>query len=146
MKTPHWVLHFFFYTLCSFVLYARPERDLDEADWNTPRPERQYKSLEEERFQMECNYLGIKGERKKKAREFFEFSQQQRELVKENTSAGKLTLTSAIKKLNRIDIEYYEQLTPLVSGKKNKARLEGILDKLREMGNGQVSMQKCQQK
>jgi len=95
---------------------------------------------------MECNYLGIKGERKKKAREFFEFSQQQRELVKENTSAGKLTLTSAIKKLNRIDIEYYEQLTPLVSGKKNKARLEGILDKLREMGNGQVSMQKCQQK
>ena len=95
---------------------------------------------------MECDYLGIKGDRKNKARKLFTISQQQRELIKENKAEGKLSVPHAIQKLNQIDIEYYEKLTPLISGKKNKTRLERLLDKLRIRSNGQANMQKCQKK
>ena len=129
--------------VCPFVLKADQRRGNDLEDLEFPHHKYEYENYAEERFQMECDYLGIKGGKKKKACKLFEASQQQRELVKENKSEGKLTVTRAIKKLNQIDIEYYEQLRPLVSGKKHKARIERILDKLRKRSDGQVSMQKC---
>ena len=145
-KIRHWQLlwmpPFFLYTVCPFTLYAMPERDLEEGDWYTPRQERQYENLVEERFQMECDYLGIKGERKKQARELFELSQQQRELVKEKRLERKITARGVIQKLNQIDIEYYEKLAPLIAGKKNNTKLRRILDRLRKKSDGQVSIQK----
>ena len=132
-----WMLPFFFYAVCSFTLYTTPEKDLDQADWNTVRLERHYKNLAEERFQMECDYLGIKGERKKKARELFELSQQQRELVKKKRLERKITARGAIQKLNQIDIKYYEKLAPLIAGKKNNTKLGRILDKLRKKSTDQ---------
>jgi hypothetical protein len=91
---------------------------------------------------MECDYLGIKGERKKQAREFSEVSQQQRKLVKEKRLERKITARGAIQKLNQIDIEYYEKLAPMIAGKKNNTKLGRILDKLRKKSDARVSIQK----
>jgi len=137
-----WLLQFYSYLVFPVSLCAGDGRDLDEEDLYIPRPEKRYESLVEERFQMECDYLGIKGHRKKKARQLFEISQQKRELVEKNKVSGKQQVTRAIGKLNRIDIEYYERLAPLVSGRKNRTRLERILDTLRKRNDRQVNMKK----
>ena len=137
-----WLLHFYSYLVFPFSLCAGDGRDLEEEGLYIPRPEKRYESLVEERFQMECDYLGIKGNRKKKARQLFEISQQQRELVERNKASGKQQVARAIDKLNRIDIEYYERLIPLVSGRKNRTRLGRILDTLRKKNDRQVNMKK----
>ena len=134
--------HFCLLMVLPLSLYAKAERDLHEGDWNTPGLERHYKNLVEERFQMECDYLGIKGERKKQARDLFEQSQQQRQLVKKKRLEREITARDALQKLNQIDIEYYEKLAPVIAGKKNNSKLGRILDELRVRSDARVSIPK----
>ena len=91
---------------------------------------------------MECDYLGIKGERKKQASELFELSQQQRKLVKQKRLERKITARAALQKLNQIDIEYYEKLAPVIAGQKNNTKLGRILNRLREKNDTRVSIPK----
>ena len=114
---------------------------IDES-WDSGPPESRFENMAEERFQMECHYLGIDGERRDQARKLYDALLKSRDRVIDSRDRGDLTRIEAIAKLNLLDVEYYHDLRTRVKGKRNQERLEKMIAKAgarNESGGGALS-------
>ena len=78
---------------------------------------------------MECDYLGIGGERKDQARKLFERLMAGRERIIDEREKGGITRAEAITRIDSLDVEYYGQLKESVKGRRNLERLERMIRK-----------------
>ncbi len=111
--------------------FAGSLRDHEVESWNPNDSPKKYRNLAEERFSMECDYLGIDGERVEVARRLFDTLLAQRQAVDSARSTGGLSRVGAIESINKIELAYYLKLKDLVTGKRNLGRIGRMIAKVR---------------
>ncbi len=112
-------------------VYPATSGDVIQENWAPKDTQRRYKNLAEERFNMECDYLGINGGRLKGVRKLFDKMLISRERVNSAHYRGDMTRDEAIELLNRLDLEYYLELEELVRGERNLGRIRRMIVKVK---------------
>ncbi len=124
-------------------LYSADSRDAIDESWAPNDTPKHYKNLAEERFSMECDYLGIDGGRVGPARELFDTLLVAKGKLDADRSEGSISRVGAIERLNRVELAYYLKLKELVTGERNLARIGRMITKVRarNTNRGKLSAQ-----
>ena len=109
------------------IIDALPDRGFSDEDWEGPRRKREYQNLQEERFQMECEYLGLKNKQKKKARPLYDEAQKKKDKIKFELNTCLLKHQNACNRLKKIEKDYFEKLSALLN-EKQKKKLKKLLE------------------
>lgn len=128
--------------MIAFPMHSYPahSRDTITDSWAPNDTQKRYKSLAEERFSMECDYLGIDGQRTRAARELFETMLVARRKVDSERSRRIVTRSGAIEAINKIDLAYYLELKELVSGRRNLDRIGRMIVKVRARNGSRAEL------